>query len=99
MSLTGKEERSALLDLIKEVNKSYGGAALKFANDVPTMPRLSTGIFNLDAHLGGGIPMGKVALIYGPEHSGKTTIALKTAANAQRTDRETFEPLVSGKRL
>jgi len=98
MTLSGEVERSVLTDLIKEINKSYGGAAIRFASDMPVMPRISTGIFSLDAFIGGGIPMGKVMLLYGPEHSGKTTIALKTVANAQRTDRETFEPLRDGKR-
>lgn len=50
---------------------------------------ISTGIFSLDKALGGGIPKRKFTLIYGPEGSCKTTIAMKVAAEMQRWDWET----------
>jgi recombination protein RecA len=50
------------------------------------VPAISTGALNLDAAVGiGGIPRGRVTEIYGPESSGKTTLALHIVANAQKT--------------
>lgn len=83
----------ALQDLVAELNKSYGPGAVRFASEMPDTHPISTGVVNLDADIGGGVPTSKVTIFSGPEHSGKTTIALKTIANAQRTDRETLEPL------
>jgi len=45
---------------------------------------ISTGALTLDAALGGGLPKGRIVEIYGPESSGKTTIALHAIAEAQR---------------
>ena len=47
--------------------------------------RISTGIMSLDARSGGGIPRGRITEIYGPEAGGKTTIALQTTAQAQKS--------------
>lgn len=52
--------------------------------DADDPPRLGTGIFAVDLQLGGGIPMGRISVIYGPEASMKTTLALKFIAEAQR---------------
>lgn len=54
---------------------------------------ISTGIFSLDKALGGGIPKRRFTLIFGPEGSCKTTIALKTAGEMQKWDWETGEYL------
>ena len=51
--------------------------------NVPQIPKISSGIFSLDNILGGGYPCGRIVEIYGLESSGKTTIALKAIASAQ----------------
>jgi recombination protein RecA len=53
--------------------------------NIGSMPAISTGTLALDAALGiGGVPRGRIVEIYGPESSGKTTLALQIAAEAQR---------------
>lgn len=71
----------------QKIMKEYGSAALKTASamDVPTEDVISTGINVLDEALGsGGIPVGKVIEIYGDAGSGKTTLALSIAKQAQK---------------
>lgn len=82
-----------LENLVKELNKQYGAGAVRLASEIPDTYPISTGVVNLDADVGGGVPLSKITIFMGPEHSGKTTLALKAIANAQRTDRETYEPL------
>ncbi|MBW2618811.1 MAG: recombinase RecA [Deltaproteobacteria bacterium] len=83
-----KNERGRAIDLaINQIEKQYGkGAIMRLgaegvARDVAVIP---TGSITLDAVLGvGGIPRGRVIEIYGPESSGKTTLALHIVAQAQ----------------
>ena len=71
----------------KEINKRYGKGALIRLGDSPLNqgPCLSTSSFSLDIALGGrGLPFGRIVEIYGPESSGKTTLALHLIANYQK---------------
>ncbi len=82
------ERRKALNLAITQIEKTCGkGAIMRMGADAPRMrvEAISTGAINLDAAIGvGGIPRGRVTEIFGPESSGKTTLALHIAANAQR---------------
>jgi recombination protein RecA len=83
------KERSKALDLaLQQIEKQFGkGAIMKLGegNAAPEIEVTSTGSIGLDLALGvGGVPRGRVIEIYGPESSGKTTLALTIIANAQR---------------
>mgnify|MGYP001360956716 FL=1 len=81
--------RKALDMAVAAIEKNYGkGAIMRLGSDAPveSVPVISTGAISLDAALGiGGIPRGRVTEIFGPESSGKTTLALHIIAEAQRT--------------
>jgi recombination protein RecA len=81
--------RKALDMAVAAIEKNYGkGAIMRLGADVPAkdIPVISTGAISLDAALGiGGIPRGRVTEIFGPESSGKTTLALHIIAEAQKT--------------
>ncbi len=84
------EERKKALNLaIAQIEKQIGkGSIMRMGQERPRLGVgfISTGALNLDAAIGvGGIPRGRITEIYGPESSGKTTLALHIAANAQRT--------------
>ncbi|SFV59754.1 RecA protein [hydrothermal vent metagenome] len=76
------------LDLaIKQIDKAFGKGALMRLGDKEITPidAISTGSIGLDLALGiGGVPEGRVIEIYGPESSGKTTLALQITAEAQK---------------
>jgi recombination protein RecA len=80
--------RKALEMALSAIEKNYGkGAIMRLGSDVPTkdVPSISTGSLSLDLALGiGGIPRGRVTEIFGPEASGKTTLALHIVAEAQK---------------
>ena len=83
------KERSKALDLaLQQIEKQFGkGAIMKLGegNAAPEIEVTSTGSIGLDLALGvGGVPRGRVIEIYGPESSGKTTLALTIIANAQK---------------
>jgi recombination protein RecA len=83
------EERKKALNLaISQIEKQIGkGSIMRMGTDSPRVQvgAISTGAINLDAAIGvGGIPRGRITEIYGPESSGKTTLALHVAANAQK---------------
>ena len=69
-----------------QINKQFGeGSIVRMGEDPDVeVKRISTGVWNLDIALGGGLPLGRMVEIYGPNGSGKTTIALSTIAEAQR---------------
>ncbi len=82
-----KEKLKALQQTIERLEKSYGkGIVMKMDdNKKVNVDVVSTGSFGLDLALGvGGFPKGRIIEIYGPESSGKTTIALHTIAEAQK---------------
>jgi recombination protein RecA len=82
---TGKEE--ALKRVISQIEKQYGqGAIMQMDEQQYTkIAGIATGSLSLDIALGGrGIPRGRVTELFGPESSGKTTLALHVIANAQR---------------
>jgi len=80
--------RKALDMAVAAIEKSYGkGAIMRLGTDAPArdIAVISTGAISLDAALGiGGIPRGRVTEIFGPESSGKTTLALHIIAEAQK---------------
>jgi recombination protein RecA len=83
------KEKTKALDLaVQQIEKQFGkGAIMKLGQERATVPVdvISTGSIGLDSALGvGGVPRGRVVEIYGPESSGKTTLALTIIANAQR---------------
>lgn len=82
------EKEKALELAMKQIKKDFGeGSIMKLGdNQEMNVEIISTGSINLDAALGlGGVPRGRIVEIYGAESSGKTTIALHIAAEAQKT--------------
>ncbi|MBP3191148.1 recombinase RecA [Natronogracilivirga saccharolytica] len=81
-------ERLKALDLaVGQIEKQHGKGTIMRLGDQPVVniPSISTGSLSVDHVLGvGGIPRGRVTEIYGPESSGKTTLALHVIAEAQR---------------
>ena len=82
------DERSkALATALEQIEKQYGkGTIMKLGENAHmSVDSVSTGSIGLDAALGiGGLPKGRIVEIYGPESSGKTTIALHVIAEAQK---------------
>ena len=82
------EKLKALEHALADLDKQYGkGAVMKLGDSagVQNIEVIPTGCLTLDAALGvGGIPRGRIVEIYGPESSGKTTVALHVVAEAQR---------------
>jgi recombination protein RecA len=83
------KERTKALDLaVQQIERQFGkGAIMKLGSDSARVQieSIPTGSLALDAALGiGGIPRGRVVEVYGPESSGKTTLALSVIAQAQR---------------
>ena len=74
--------------VLAQIRKEFGDTAILRMGDAEAsknIPVISTGAFSLDLALGvGGLPRGRVVEVYGPESSGKTTLALHIIANAQR---------------
>ena len=80
--------QKALDSAISQIEKDHGkGALMKLGSGsaYPDIESISTGSLTLDGALGiGGLPKGRVIEIYGPESSGKTTMALQVIAQAQK---------------
>src|SRR5438046_10109385 len=84
-----KDERKRALDLaLSQIEKQYGkGAIMRLGRaEIPAdVPAISSGSLGLDLARGvGGFPRGRVAEIFGPESSGKTTLTLHVIAEAQK---------------
>ena len=100
-------DREKALDLaLAQIDKQFGKGSVMRLGERPVVQTsvITTGSIALDVALGvGGLPRGRVVEIYGPESSGKTTVALHAVANAQRAGgmeslvdaRYTFEEVVS----
>ncbi len=83
-----KEKLKALQLTMDKIDKAYGkGTIMKMGDDeIENIPVISTGSLSLDMALGvGGFPRGRVIEIYGPESSGKTTLAIHAIAEAQKS--------------
>ncbi|MCH4056634.1 recombinase RecA [Lapidilactobacillus gannanensis] len=81
------ERQTALENALKKIEKNYGkGAVMRMGDKVDTqISTISTGSLALDHALGvGGYPRGRIIEVYGPESSGKTTVALHAVAEVQR---------------
>jgi len=82
------KDRAKKLDTVfSQIEKQFGeGSLMKLGSDqIRKMPSISTGALSIDLALGiGGVPKGRVIEIYGPESSGKTTLSLHIAAEAQK---------------
>ncbi|EMH4931950.1 recombinase RecA [Serratia ureilytica] len=76
----------ALQSAMAAIEKQFGKGAIMRLGDNRAMDveTISTGSLALNIALGGGLPVGRIAEIYGPESSGKTTVALSVIASAQR---------------
>jgi len=85
------DKKTALESAIAQIEKNYGkGAIMRLGDDIPVnVEAISTGSLGLDLALGiGGVPRGRIVEIYGPESSGKTTLALHILASAQKSGGE-----------
>ena len=84
---TQEEKKKALAGAIAQIEKNFGkGAVIKLgANQTMQVDAIPTGSMGLDMALGiGGVPKGRIVELYGPESSGKTTVALHIIAEAQK---------------
>ncbi len=82
-----KNKNESIQNAFKHIEKQYGKGAVMILGEAPKqqIDSISTGAINLDIALGiGGIPRGRIIEIYGPESSGKTTLALHIIAEAQK---------------
>ena len=81
------DKKKALETAIAKIERDYGkGTIMRLGDDISVnVEALSTGSLSLDLALGiGGVPRGRIVEIYGPEASGKTTLALHVVASAQK---------------
>jgi len=86
----GPEKEKAIELAVSSIEKAFGkGSIMRLGNEealVKDVQAVSTGSISLDIALGvGGLPRGRIIEIYGPESSGKTTLALHAVAEAQKT--------------
>ena len=82
-----KEKNKALEAAISQIDENFGKGSVMKLGQQPALDieSISTGSLSLDLALGiGGLPRGRIIEIYGPESSGKTTLALQVAAEAQK---------------
>ncbi|MEK7556988.1 MAG: DNA recombination/repair protein RecA, partial [Patescibacteria group bacterium] len=82
-----KARAAAVTSALEEIKERFGEGAIMRLGEVKRVDidAIPTGSISLDVALGiGGVPKGRIIEIYGPESSGKSTLALHIAANAQR---------------
>lgn len=82
-----KQEKTPLSEAVEEIQQRFGEGAIMRLKDIRAVDVdvISTGAISLDLALGvGGVPRGRVIEIFGPESSGKTTVALHIVAEAQK---------------
>ena len=83
-----KEKQKAIGLAVSQIERQYGKGAIMMLGEKGAKVKveaISTGALNLDLATGiGGVPRGRVTEIFGPESSGKTTLALHVVANAQK---------------
>ena len=85
-----EKKQAALADALDQIEQQFGkGAIMRLdQNEAVNIEAISTGSLSLDIALGiGGLPMGRIVEIYGPESSGKTTLTLEVIAQAQKKDK------------
>ena len=91
MENQNSEKKKALDTALSQIEKQFGKGSVMKLGDFSSMnvEAISTGALNLDIALGiGGVPRGRIIEIYGPESSGKTTLALHIIAEAQKENGE-----------
>lgn len=84
---TESNERKKALDMVlNQIERNFGKGTIMRLGDAQRMKveTIPTGAMTLDLALGGGLPKGRIIEIYGPESSGKTTLALHAIAEAQK---------------
>lgn len=84
---TAEEKSRALAAALGQIEKQFGKGSIMKLGDTQALDvdSISTGSLSLDVALGiGGLPMGRIVEIYGPESSGKTTLTLSVIAQAQK---------------
>ncbi|AFZ12596.1 Protein recA [Crinalium epipsammum PCC 9333] len=86
ITTTSPEKQKALNLVLNQIEKSFGKGAIMRLGDATRMrvETIPTGAMTLDLALGGGLPKGRIIEIYGPESSGKTTLALHAIAEVQK---------------
>lgn len=84
---TNPDKEKALKLVLNQIERNFGKGSIMRLGDAARMrvETISSGALTLDLALGGGIPKGRVIEIYGPESSGKTTLALHAVAEVQRS--------------
>ena len=87
ITTTTPEKQKALNLVLNQIEKSFGKGAIMRLGDATRMrvETIPTGAMTLDLALGGGLPKGRIIEIYGPESSGKTTLALHAIAEVQKS--------------
>src|SRR5690606_17060679 len=84
----GMDKEKALESALAQIERSFGKGSIMRLGSTPALDieAISTGSIGLDVALGiGGLPKGRIIEIYGPESSGKTTLALHVLAEEQKT--------------
>ncbi|HEY9599244.1 MAG TPA: recombinase RecA [Cyanophyceae cyanobacterium] len=85
--ITNSPDKEKALNLVlNQIERSFGKGSIMRLGDAARMKveTISSGAITLDLALGGGLPKGRIIEIYGPESSGKTTLALHAVAEVQR---------------
>ena len=80
------DNRPGLKEALTQIEKAFGiGSIIQLgAESIVRIPSISTGSLSLDIALGGGVPKGRIIEVFGPESSGKTTLALHIITEAQK---------------